>query len=96
MFPIGELVRTTFLFANVLLGFPFIALLVMNFGGYFFVIPSALSSNLGELLVPFAVLTIALARLTWTSDHNFVISLIPCLSTHLSYYFLAAKLQSCS
>ena len=73
---VWEWLHTTFLLANLLLGFPLIALLVMNFDRYlatYYPLFHRTSVTRGKLLIPFVILSLAFAILTVSSHFDFVI-----------------------
>ena len=76
-FIFGEWLRAVFVSTNVVLGFPFVGLLVMNFDRYlatYYPLFHRTSVTRRKLLIPFVVLGILFAILTISSDRNFVIS----------------------
>ena len=76
---VGDWVRIFSLFANILLGLPFVALLVMNFDRYLAThhpLFHRTSVTKGKLLIPLAVLSIGFAIVMTTSENNVVINIV--------------------
>ena len=72
-----EWLRGVLVSTNVLLGLPFVGLLIMNFDRYlatYYPLFHRTSVTKRKLLIPFVVLGILFAILTISSDRNFVIS----------------------
>ncbi len=86
----GEWTRVTTLVANILLGFPLIVLLVMNFDRYlatYHPLFHRTSVTKRKLSIPLVVLSIAFTTLMCSTEYNFIVSfpifLLVCLFVFL-------------